>query len=99
MAQNVGYMIPGPVINRFLEDIKDGTYDHYVDLAVADFPLENPAMRRALGLKENGMGVLVAHVDSVRHLRRSAEARRRAARRSTASRSPATDSSSSTASA
>jgi S1-C subfamily serine protease len=64
VAQNVGYIIPGPVVARFLEDIKDGTYDHYADLAIADFALENPAMRRALGLKENGMGVLVAHVDS-----------------------------------
>lgn len=64
VAQNVGYIIPGPVVARFLEDIKDGTYDHYADLAIADFPLENPAMRRALGLPENGMGVLVAHVDS-----------------------------------
>jgi S1-C subfamily serine protease len=63
VAQNVGYIIPGPVVARFLEDIKDGTYDHYADLAISDFPLENPAMRRALGLKENGMGVLVAHVD------------------------------------
>ena len=64
VAQNVGYIIPGPVVARFLEDIKDGTYDHYADLAIADFPLENPAMRRALGLPENGMGVLVAQVDS-----------------------------------
>lgn len=64
VAQNVGYIIPGPVVARFLEDIKDGKYDHYADLAVADFQLENPAMRRALGLPEDGMGVLVAHVDS-----------------------------------
>jgi len=64
VAQNVGYIIPGPVVARFLEDIKDGTYDHYADLAIADFPLQNPAMRRALGLPENGLGVLVAHVDS-----------------------------------
>jgi S1-C subfamily serine protease len=64
VAQNVGYIIPGPVVARFLEDIKDGTYDHYADLAIAIFPLQNPAMRRALSLPENGMGVLVAHVDS-----------------------------------
>jgi len=64
VAQNVGYIIPGPVVTRFLEDIKDGSYDHYADLAIATFPLQNPAMRRALGLAENGMGVLVAHVDS-----------------------------------
>lgn len=64
VAQNVGYIIPGPVVARFLADIEDGTYDHYADLAINDFPLQNPAMRRALGLTENGMGVLVAHVDS-----------------------------------
>ena len=63
-AQNVGYIIPGPVVKRFLDDVKDGHYDYYADLAVADYQLENPAMRRALGLEENGMGLLVARVDS-----------------------------------
>jgi len=28
LAQNVGYMIPTPVIQHFLADIKDGYYDH-----------------------------------------------------------------------
>ena len=28
VAQNVGYMIPTPVIKRLLEDVKDGRYDH-----------------------------------------------------------------------
>ena len=64
VAQNVGYIIPTPVVHRFLKDVEDGKYDHYADLSVSDFPLENPAMRKALGLEENGMGVLVAHVDS-----------------------------------
>ena len=64
VAQNTGYIIPVPVIERFLKDIEDGKYDHYVDLAVTDFPLENPAMRKALGLPDNGRGILVSHVDS-----------------------------------
>ena len=34
VAQNVGYMIPTPVIQRFLKDVQDGHYDHYVDLAL-----------------------------------------------------------------
>ena len=53
IAQNVGYMIPTPVIRRFLEDISDGKYDKYVDLAITTFHLLNPAQRRALGLDED----------------------------------------------
>ncbi|MCX7824979.1 MAG: serine protease [Verrucomicrobiae bacterium] len=62
VAQNVGYMIPVPVVQRFLKDIEDGRYDGYVDLAIATFPLRNPAMRRALGLADNGRGVMVSEV-------------------------------------
>ncbi len=63
VAQNVGYMIPVPVINRFLKDVEDGSYDHYMDLAVTDFPIENPAQIMALGLEDNGLGVMVSNVD------------------------------------
>ena len=34
VAQGVAYMIPTPVIQRFLKDISDGRYDKYVDLGV-----------------------------------------------------------------
>jgi S1-C subfamily serine protease len=62
VAQNVGYMIPVPVIERFLKDISDGHYDGYMDLSVATFPLQNPAMRRALGLPDNDTGIMVSKV-------------------------------------
>ena len=61
-ADNTGYMIPTPVIRRFLKDIEDGHYDQYVDLGITDFALHNPAMRQALGLADNGQGVLVTNV-------------------------------------
>jgi S1-C subfamily serine protease len=61
-ADNTGYIIPTPVVKRFLKDIEDGQYDHYVDLGLTDFPLHNPAMRKALGLPNNGLGVLVTNV-------------------------------------
>jgi len=61
-ADNTGYMIPTPVIQRFLKDIEDGRYDKYVDLGATEFPLYNPAMRRALQLPDNGIGVMVASV-------------------------------------
>ncbi len=65
VAQNVGYMIPTPVVARFLKDVEDGHYDHYVDFAVSDVPVENPAQRRALGLKDDGIGIMVADVEPV----------------------------------
>lgn len=61
-ADNVGYIIPTPVVKRFLKDITDGNYDHYMDLGISPFPLFNPAMRRAYQLPADGQGVLVANV-------------------------------------
>ena len=61
-ADNTGYMIPTPVIRRFLKDIEDGHYDQYADLGVSDFALHNPAMRKALGLADDGKGVLITNV-------------------------------------
>jgi S1-C subfamily serine protease len=61
-ADNTGYIIPTPVIRRFLKDVRDGSYDKYVDLGVTEFPLYNPAMREALGLPDDGIGVMVASV-------------------------------------
>jgi S1-C subfamily serine protease len=62
VAQNVGYMIPVPVIERFLKDVEDGKYDRYVDLAVSSQNLFNPAARRALGLEDDDSGVMVGAV-------------------------------------
>ena len=62
IAQSVGYMIPTPVIRRFLTDVEDGKYDRYVDLSLSYEPLFNPAARRALGLKDDDLGVLVGSV-------------------------------------
>ena len=64
VAQNVGYMIPTPVIRRFLKDVEDGKYDHYVDIAVRWMPLENPAMRKYLNRPNDGRGVVVTDVFS-----------------------------------
>ncbi|RYD38008.1 MAG: PDZ domain-containing protein, partial [Verrucomicrobiaceae bacterium] len=61
-ADNTGYIIPTPVIRRFLKDVEDGTYDHYADLGISEFPIHNPAMRKALGLPNDGKGVLVTNV-------------------------------------
>lgn len=61
-ADNVGYIIPTPVVKRFRKDIEDGQYDHYMDIGITPFPLFNPAMRRAYNLPADGKGILVANV-------------------------------------
>lgn len=59
VAQGVAYMIPTPVIRRFLADIKDNRYDKYVDLGVTYTKLQNPGYRHYLGLPDDGRGVVV----------------------------------------
>ena len=61
-ANSTGYMIPLPVIQRFLQDVSDGRYDQYVDLGVEFFSMENPAMRRHYGLPDDAQGALVGDV-------------------------------------
>src|SRR4029434_10802111 len=62
VAQGVAYMIRPPVIKRFLQDIGNGHYDEYPDLAITYAKLQNPAQRRFLGLKDDDRGVLVSSV-------------------------------------
>ena len=64
VAQNTGYMIPVPVVERFLKDIEDGHYDYYADLATQTMNLLNPAQRKALGLPNDGVGVMVCMPDA-----------------------------------
>lgn len=65
VAQNVGFMIPTPVINRFLKDVEKGSYTGYADLSIVYRPLINEAARKAIGLTEERGGVLVTDVHEV----------------------------------
>ncbi|NBZ96278.1 MAG: serine protease [Proteobacteria bacterium] len=62
VAQNVGFMIPSPVIKRFLQDLSKGSYTGYTDLAVGIAPLMSPTARKALGVPFENAGVLVTDV-------------------------------------
>jgi len=50
--QNTGYFIPTVIINHFLTDIKDGTYDGVPEAGLRLAALQNPAFRRMLKLPE-----------------------------------------------
>ena len=62
VAQNTGYIIPTPVIRRFLQDITDGKYDGYVELGIDYLNLLNPSYRNFLKLENKDTGVIVTDV-------------------------------------
>lgn len=62
-AQNLGYTIPLPVIEHFLTDIEDGSYDGYPELGVEQLETSNPALRADLGLPAGAGGIVVIYVD------------------------------------
>lgn len=61
-VENIGYMIPPPVINHFLLDVKDGRYDGFPDTGFYSQAMENPGMREKYKMKEGQTGLLVTHV-------------------------------------
>ena len=61
-AQNIGYVVPMPIIERFLKDIKDGRYDGIPDLGVWWQSTENDGLRKSLGLPSDNNGVLITKV-------------------------------------
>ena len=61
-ANSTGYVIPMPVIRHFLQDVRDGRYDGYVEMGAQFMPMENKAMRRHYEMPDNGLGCLVADV-------------------------------------
>lgn len=63
-AENTGYIIPVPVIARFLKDIEDGRYDgHPQDgLGTMEWALLNPSTAAFHGLQESDGGTKISAV-------------------------------------
>jgi S1-C subfamily serine protease len=61
-SQNIGYMVPAPVIDHFLVDMEDGSYDGFPEDGIIFQQLENKSLKRMYGLKENQSGVLVSSI-------------------------------------
>lgn len=61
-ADNIGYIVPVPVIHHFFADIMNGRRDGIPSLGVVPQNLENPDMRRHYGMEEEQTGVLVAAI-------------------------------------
>ncbi len=61
-AENIGYIIPTVMINRFLADIADGKYDGFPTFSVETQNLLSPSLKQKHQLKEDQSGVLVSKV-------------------------------------
>ncbi|MHB8155370.1 MAG: S1C family serine protease [Candidatus Omnitrophota bacterium] len=58
-SQNIGYIIPTPIINHFLQDLKGSQYAGFPYLGVHFSNTENKALRKYYGVADNTGGVLV----------------------------------------
>lgn len=61
-TENIGYMIPTPILRHFLADIKDGKQDGFGFPGFIAQSMENPAMRRKYQMGEEQTGILVYKV-------------------------------------
>jgi S1-C subfamily serine protease len=58
-SQSLGYVIPVPVIQHVLDDLKDGHYDGFPDTGTSTQSLASPALRRERGIPADRTGVVV----------------------------------------
>lgn len=62
-AENIGELVPAPLIAKFLEGVDLGTAPTVPGLGVSTQSLENPLLRQRAGLTEEQSGVLVVNVE------------------------------------
>ncbi len=63
-GENLGYMVPAPIVNHFLKDIADGKYDGFPELGILYQKMENPDLREKFQMKSNQSGVLIVDIIS-----------------------------------
>ena len=62
-VDNIGEMVPPPIIRAFLDGVELGKRAEIPALGITTQNLENPLLRRQLGLAATERGVVVLHVD------------------------------------
>lgn len=61
-SQNIGYIIPTPIINHFLKDVSDAHYDGFPSLGIETRNTENKSLREFYQLDKLTGGVLVTRI-------------------------------------
>ena len=63
-ADNIGYVIPVPVIRHFFDDIEDGNYDGYPSAGFSYQIIRNNAFSDRFGLDQDQAGVMITQLAS-----------------------------------
>lgn len=61
--ENMGFFIPPQIVDHFLTDLEDGTYDGFPHLGVLAANLENPAARAYAGMRDDETGIRIEQVN------------------------------------
>jgi S1-C subfamily serine protease len=61
-SDNIGYMVPMPVVKHFLTDLKDGRHDGFPEDGLIIQSMENESLRKKYGLEKGKSGTLVLSV-------------------------------------
>ena len=61
-GESIGAMVPAPLIERFLADIEDGTYDGMPGIGIVWQRMENPDLRARFKMSEELTGILINKV-------------------------------------
>ena len=61
-SQNIGYMVPVPVIHHFFTDLEDHVYDGYPSIGVGLQDMENEGLRKYYQMEEGMSGVLINQI-------------------------------------
>jgi len=62
-VDNIGEMVPPPIIRAFLDGVTKGKRPEIPALGITTQNLENPLLRKQLGLADGERGVVVLHID------------------------------------
>ncbi|KAG8094203.1 hypothetical protein GUJ93_ZPchr0012g18789 [Zizania palustris] len=63
-VENIGYVIPTPVINHFIQDYEtSGEYTGFPILGIEWQKMENPDLRKAMGMKPDQKGVRIRRLE------------------------------------
>ena len=61
-AQNIGYMVPVPIIRHFFKDLEDGIYDGYPSLGISIQDMENEGLREYYQMETEMSGILINQI-------------------------------------
>ncbi|MDH5229341.1 MAG: trypsin-like peptidase domain-containing protein [Gammaproteobacteria bacterium] len=61
-GENIGYIVPPPIIKHFLKDVEDGHFDGFPQLDIYVQPVRNEALKKQYGLDKRRSGMLIIAV-------------------------------------